>query len=156
LAQRHMQHNLDEAMRSPRYHIRRAGGAMAHHPILFGMLLSLAIAATVFVLVMWLPGLDAAMTSHGALLDAVYFTGFFWASYMYYFWPLRHIPRFWPRLGGLFLLHVAGVYLYAVYQHPLFVWQWALAGFLEGVAAAVLLRWRTSRPRRGTADSGNR
>lgn len=144
-----LQHGLDETMRSPHYHVRRAGAAVVRRPILFGMLLSLPIAAAVFVIVILAPGLGARMTSHGVLLDAVYFTGFFWTCYVYYFWPLRRAPGFWPTLGGLFLLHVVGVYSYAVYEHPLFVWQWALVGFLEGMAASVLLRWRASRPRGG-------
>lgn len=143
MAVRDMQHNLDEALAmSPRR--KPPSRWVVRHPVLFGMFLSLLVAGAAMVVATWLPGVGAVAGKHSALLESVYYTGGFWGAYLYYFWPLRRVPSFWPTLGGLFLLHAVGVYSYTVQVHPLVPWQWVLLGFLEGMV--LVLRWGASWP----------
>lgn len=144
-----VQYDLDETVMNPHKRIRRAANMVTKHPILCGMLLSLPIAGAVIILGTWFPGVEVAMGRHGALLDSMYYTGGLWGAFIYYFWSLRHAPNFWAMLGGLFVLHVGGIYCYTVYVHPLLVWQWALLIFLEGEALTLILGWRVSRGSEG-------
>lgn len=147
MALKAMQYDLDQAMTNSDCEVRRscAASRIASHPVLFGMLIGLLLCCAIIVKETWFPWLGQDIGRHKRLLEAIFFTVFFFAVYVYFFWSWHRRRGFWTALCAFFLLHVAGVVGYSMYVHPLSPWQWSVLGFLEGYAGAFFVGWWTTR-----------
>ena len=146
-----MQHGLDQLETSAGREARRRPRWVARHPILFGMLLSVLLAATILVVDVWLPGTERAIGKHGTLFNAVLFTLLFFGTFVYGFWRFRRLPGFWVALGAVLVAHSVGISYYTLHVHPLFLLQWSVVGLCDawavGVCLALLAWWRERRAR---------
>ncbi len=111
------------------------------YPMLFGVLIALAIAGAIIVIQTWFPWIFEYEDRHKRLVEAVLFTAIYFVVYVYGLRRWRGQAAFWPTILVLFLLHVLGVFFYSTYVRPILVWQWPIVGLLEYYAAAFFLEW---------------
>jgi hypothetical protein len=128
------------------------------YPMLFGVFISLLILIAIISMETWAPWIGEYHDRYKRLVQAVLFTGIYFAVYVY---GLRHWRRrsvFWPSICVLFLLHVVGVFFYSTHVQPILVWQWAIVGLLEYYGTFFFLEWSTRRfshhARHTSANSG--
>ena len=141
MEQRRVQHCLDQVEAPAGHEARRRPGWVARHPILFGMLLSVLLAATILVVDVWLPGTEHAVGKHRALLNAVLFTLLFFGTFAYGFWRFHRLPGFWLALAAVLVAHAVGILYYTFHVHPLFLLQWSVVGFCDAWASGICLAW---------------
>jgi hypothetical protein len=128
------------------------------HPFLFGIGIAVLICGAIIIVETWFPWIDEALGNHRALVEAVYFTAFLFAAWVYGFWRWhrRGAFVFWASVSILLLLHAMGIFLYSRLAHPIRVWQWTILGLLECYAAGFFLGWSTRRFGHGDARSHSR
>ena len=113
--------------------------------MLFGAFIGLILLTAIFSMVIWAPWIGEDLGRHKRLAQAVVFTAFNFAIFVYTLWERRRNPAFWPTIFGLFVLHVSGIFFYSTHVQPILVWQWPILGILEYYAAAFFLYWSTRR-----------
>jgi len=117
------------------------------YPTLFGALIALLLCGAIFAITIWAPWIWDHLGRHKTLVQAIYFTAFFFAACVYGFWRWRRRGAFafWASMSILFVLHALGVFLYSTLVQPIGVWQWTILGLLECYTAAFFLYWSTRR-----------
>lgn len=115
------------------------------YPVLFGMLISLAIAALLLMLVVWFPRAVDAWDRHGGFVQALWYTAAIFGVVIYRFrrWSCR--LSFWLLISLLFVFHVSAVALYSSHVHPLLGWEWIVLILFEVFIAVFLLDWWLSK-----------
>jgi len=94
--------------------------------MLFGVFIGLLVLIAIISTETLAPWIGEYHDRHKRLVEAVLFTGIYFAIYVY---GLRHWRRrsfFWPSIGVLFLLHALGLYFYSTRVQPVLVWQWPI------------------------------
>lgn len=147
MALKAMQYNLDQTVSNSNDEVRKISPAsrIASHPLLFGMLLGLLLCGATVAKQIWFPSFAMDLGRYKQLWEAMFFTAFFFAVYVYFFWSWHRRRGFWTALCAFFVLHVAGVVVYSTYVHPLLPWQWSVLGLLEGYGGAFFVGWWTTR-----------
>ena len=117
------------------------------NPMLFGILISLLIFVVIIVTETWFPWTGEALGRHKRLVQAVYFTGAFFAICVYRFgsWRRRNALAFWASMCFLFVLHVLGVFFYSTHVQPILGWQWVILISLETFVVIFFVDWTTRR-----------
>lgn len=130
---------------------------LTSNPILLGILISLGIATLLLILVIWFPRAVEAWDTHGAFVQACWYTAAIFGVIIYRFRRWRHRVLFWTSIFSLFVAHIVGVALYSSRVHPLFGWQWIALILLEVAIAVFLLDWLFSKhhDRRHDPDRAN-
>jgi hypothetical protein len=134
---------------------------IASYPNLFVVFISLLLLVAIIAEETWAPWIGEYHDRHKRLVEAVLFTGIYFAVYVYGLRPWRHRSVFWPSICVLFLLHVLGVFFYSTHVQPILLWQWPIVGLMEYHGTAFFLEWSTQRLRhharhtRANSGSGN-
>jgi hypothetical protein len=118
---------------------------IASHPILFGVFISVLLGIAIIATMTWIPWIWEYHNGHKRLVQAVFFTVFYFAYYISFLWEQRHQTFFWPSVCTVFLLHGLGVYFYSTRVQPILVWQWPMIALLEFYGTAFFLEWSTRR-----------
>jgi cell division protein FtsW (lipid II flippase) len=118
---------------------------VSSYPLLFGVFISFLIGIAIISMETWAPWIGEYHDSHKRLVQAVLFTGIYFAVYVYSLRHWRHRSVFWPSICILFLLHVLGIFFYSTRVQPILVWQWPILGLLEYYGTAFFLEWSTRR-----------
>ena len=101
------------------------------HPILFGVFISLLLFIANVVTSTWAPWIWEYNEQHKILVQAVFFTAFNFAVYIYVFREWRQRALFWLLVCTVLLLHSLGVYFYSTRVQPILVWQWPMIAVVE-------------------------
>lgn len=120
----------------------------AHHPVTFGILISILIAITIVAMSTWSPRLAKAVwDSHNALVPAIWFTVALFGVLVSHLWRLRTRGAFsfWTSLFGLLMLHVIGILIYTMRFGPLLLKQWVFIIACEAFVVVFVVDWATRR-----------
>jgi hypothetical protein len=115
------------------------------HPTFLGVLIAFLLAGGIFAMEIWFPWVGDEWARHERLVQAIYFTAFFFGAWIYFLWEWRHRRAFWASVSLFFLLHVLGVLFYTTQVRPILVWQWSIVLFLESFVLVFFVHYSTRR-----------
>ena len=113
------------------------------YPVLTGVAIGLLVGGSILVMGVWFPWVGEAFERHSGLMQAIYFTVYFFGAWTYLLWNWRRRSGFWQSLCILLVLHVTGVFLYSRSIEPLRMRHWSLLLFLESFVLVFFVNWST-------------
>jgi hypothetical protein len=120
------------------------------YPVIFGVLVSLAIAACIFAFLPIeerYPGIGVFLSRHSQLIRGAGLTALAFAVWLGCAWKWRRRSGFWTSLFLFYVLHSATLVVYSRKFHPLAGRQWEYVLVFESYLLALFLyvgtHWRS-------------